>query len=104
MIKLERFPGRAHQCTRCPAMFVFARTVASERGKGGKAMPIDLIPVPDGNVAVNVEDPDHLRARVLAKDETHDVVTEVLGLAHFATCTGLAKNRQRVAPATQREA
>lgn len=93
-ITLERLPGRVQVCDWCKDEFVFARTVASERGRGGKAMPLNVVPDPDGRVAVNVEDPHHLRARALAKDETHDVHTEVLATPHFATCTRPRGRRQ----------
>lgn len=82
---LDRLPGRPHKCIRCRELIVFARTVATERGRGGKAMPLDLVPDPAGNVAARW-DGRSLYARVLAKDEGIDHTTEVLAMPHFATC------------------
>lgn len=78
--------GRALKCSRCQAPIVFARTMATESGRGGKAMPLDLYPNPDGNVAVRNTGGGHLVARVLGKEETHDRTVEVLAMPHFATC------------------
>lgn len=96
MLTVDRLPGRVQTCNRCKAPFVFARTVATERGKGGKPMPIDLVPRPDGNVAVRIDEGRWLYARVLAKDETHDLHTEVLCMPHFATC-GTKKHTDELA-------
>lgn len=79
-------PGRRLKCSRCQAPIVFARTMATESGRGGKAMPLDLYPNPDGNVAVRDTGKGRLVARVLGKDEAHDRHAEVLAMPHFATC------------------
>lgn len=84
----RRIPGRAVTCTRCKATMVWARTMATESGAGGKAMPLDPLEDLAGNVAVRpVNDRGGLVARVLKKDETHDRVTEYLAMPHFKSCT-----------------
>jgi hypothetical protein len=79
-------PGRRAKCSRCGEVIVFARTLASPSGRGGKAMPLDLAANPEGNVAVRETSPGRLVARVLGKDETHDATVEVRAMPHFATC------------------
>jgi len=79
-------PGRRYTCKVCDGQFVFARTQRSESGAGGKSMPLDLVPNPDGNVAVREVSTGALVARVLLKDETHDKYYEVRAMPHFATC------------------
>lgn len=86
-------PGRPRRCGRCNQPIVFARTVAGENGPGGKAMPLDLYPNPDGNVAVRDTGHGHLLARVLKKDETHDRTLEFRAMPHFATC-GVEQGKQ----------
>jgi hypothetical protein len=67
---------------------VWARTLATESGAGGKAMPLDPFEDPAGNVAVRaVNDRGGLVALVLRKDETHDTFTELRAMPHAATCT-----------------
>lgn len=83
--KLKRFTGRVRKCALCGRSLVFALTVATERGTGGKWMPIDLAPNPEGRVAVR-DTGRTLLARPLAADETHDTTTEVLATPHPATC------------------
>ena len=78
--------GRRLKCSKCQQPIVFARTMATESGRGGKAMPLDLYPNPDGNVAVRDTGHGHLVARVLGKDEDHDRHAEVRAMPHFATC------------------
>ncbi len=66
---------------------VWARTVATESGRGGKPMPLDPIENPEGNVAVRaLVSSGQLVARVLCKDETHDTTVEMLAMPHAATC------------------
>lgn len=79
---------RLSRCNRCKAPIVWARTVATPNGPGGKAMPLDAYPNPEGNVAVRVTDRRRsvALARVLNKDEGHDHRSEVLAMPHFATC------------------
>lgn len=79
-------PGRQMRCSRCRQPIVFARTMATESGRGGKAMPLDPYPNPAGNVAVRDTGRGRLVARVLGKDESHDRHVEVLAMPHFATC------------------
>jgi len=75
-------------CRACKAPIVWARTAASETGRGGKAMPLDATPNDGGNVAVRMLSPNSRVARVLGKDETHDRRAEQLYMPHFATCLG----------------
>lgn len=86
--KPEPIVPRVTQCSRCKAPIVWARTVASGNGPGGKAMPLDAYPDPAGNVAARVTDRRRsiVLARVLGKDETHDHRVEVLAMPHFASC------------------
>jgi hypothetical protein len=78
--------SRFQKCSRCHQPIVFARTMATESGAGGKAMPLDLYPNPDGNVAVRDTGRGRLVARVLKKDEDHDRQVEQRAMPHFATC------------------
>lgn len=83
----RRLPGRSSTCQRCGSTIVWARTVAGEGGRGGKAMPLDPLEDLDGNVAVRaVDDRGGLVARVLKKDEYRDRTTEYLAMPHAATC------------------
>lgn len=67
---------------------VWARTLATESGRGGKAMPLDPVENPAGNVAARaLSSSGQLVARVLCKDETHDVTTEIRAMPHAATCS-----------------
>ncbi|MGH3475337.1 MAG: hypothetical protein ACRDQD_00705 [Nocardioidaceae bacterium] len=76
------------RCRACKAIVLWARTVASESGAGGKPMPLDPEPNPEGNVAVRQTGPHTYLARALKKDETHDRTAEKLHMPHFATCPG----------------
>jgi hypothetical protein len=84
------------KCAVCGGPIIWARTMASESGRGGKAMPLDPEPNPEGNVAARVTSrtPYGLGrvCRVLAKDEQHDHQTEQLYMPHFATCPGSGRN------------
>lgn len=85
--EIEVFPGRRYPCTACRAPIVFARTLRSESGAGGKMMPLDLSPNPEGNVAVRITSSrGTMVARVLGKDEDHDHYAEYRAMPHFATC------------------
>lgn len=79
-------PGRRARCSRCKAPIVWARTMLSETGRGGKAMPLDPDPNPAGNVAVRPQRKGELIARVLKKGEDHDHQVEVRAMPHAATC------------------
>lgn len=78
------------RCHLCKAPIAFVRLAASPTQRGGKTMPIDPEPNPEGRVAVRY--PDRLVGRVLAKDEHHDEHAERLYMTHFATCAGSARN------------
>lgn len=82
-------PKQLHKrkCPRCKAPIVWARTVASVNGPGGKPMPLDFEPNPAGNVAASVGPGQTIRARVLTKDEDHDHRAEWRAMPHFPTCT-----------------
>lgn len=79
---------RTYHCQVCNAAIIFARTVASERGPGGKLMPLDAEPNPEGRVAVSVRFGRYLYARVLTKGEDHDHRAETRYMTHHATCPG----------------
>lgn len=81
-------PGRllARPCRRCEKPIGWARTAATESGRGGKAMPLDPTPDPKGNVAVSEPRRGLLVARVLHKGESHVNGVEDLYVPHFATC------------------
>lgn len=79
-------------CRVCKAPIMWARTVASETGTGGKAMPLDPEPNDEGNVAVRQTGPHTYVARVLKDGESHDTYAEKLHMPHFATCAGSARN------------
>lgn len=82
--------GRGVKCHLCGGPIAFVRLAASPTQRGGKMMPINPDPDPEGRVAVR--HPDRLVGRVLAKDEHHDEHAERLYMTHFATCGGTAAN------------
>lgn len=75
-----------NRCARCKAPIIWARTMASESGRGGKAMPLNAEPDPAGNVAVRLVTPTTRVCRVLGKGEGHDQRAEQLYMPHAATC------------------
>jgi len=79
-------PGMQAKCRTCQAAIVFAVTVASERGPGGKWQPFDPLEDPKGNVAVRAINPRRSHARALGKDDMIDRETEVRAMPHAATC------------------
>lgn len=79
-----KLPGRRHRCRACRAPIVFARTVATDRGRGGKLMPLDLEPHVDGNVGVRFHGRD-LVCEVIPKGGSFDP-SWVRAMPHFATC------------------
>lgn len=83
------------RCSVCRAPIIWARTLASENGPGGKAMPLNAEPDPAGNVAVRALSPTSRVCRVLGKDEDHDHRAEQRYMPHFATC--MTRERQLVA-------
>lgn len=80
-------PGTRSVCQLCRRPIVWATTVASERGPGGKFQPFDLHEHPDGNVALYPTTGGRLRARALGKDDELDRMVEYRGMPHAATCT-----------------
>lgn len=84
--KLKPLSNRTTKCSRCRQPIVFARTLAAPSGAGGKSMPLDLYPNPEGNVAVRDTGAGRLVCRVLGKDEDHDRQIEQRAMPHFATC------------------
>ncbi|MEJ7795545.1 MAG: hypothetical protein WKF50_08330 [Nocardioides sp.] len=79
-------PGARGKCRRCGDNVVWARTLASPTGRGGKSMPLNPLEDTEGNVAIRPTSNYQAVARVLGKGETHDLTTEVLAMTHFATC------------------
>lgn len=67
-------------CRSCGAEIAWAITRGTE-----KPMPLDALPVTDGNVAVSRDGAGNLMARVLAAGEGARS-DEKLGRSHFATC------------------
>lgn len=82
----RRIPGETRTCDRCGASILMSTTVASIRGRGGKAFPIDPHEHPAGNTAIRPEHRGRLLARVLGRDDTVDHPIEYLAMPHFATC------------------
>lgn len=75
-------------CRSCGAEIFWAETA------GGKRMPVDADPVPDGNVIVEDRPGDGLRATVL---EPGALMLDDPGLpryvSHFATCPNASQHR-----------
>lgn len=68
---------------------MWARTSATERGRGGKAVPLNPLEDGTGSYAVrNVGDQYRavLVARPLGKDDVVDQVSEWRAMPHMATC------------------
>lgn len=82
----------ASNCTSCGARVRWVMTST------GKSMPVDELPVEDGNVILSIlsqpggQGP--LVARVVAKTDVVDVMTARFK-SHFATCPDAAKHRRR---------
>lgn len=79
-------PGTRSVCQLCRQPIVWATTVATEHGPGGKSQPFDPIENPAGNVALAPRSKGRLYARALRRDETVDVPLEYQGMPHAATC------------------
>lgn len=79
------------RCGSCTAAIVWATT------DNGRAMPLNALPDPEGNVAVRRENGD-LHARVLKAGETA-APWERLGTSHHATCPSADLHRKRKAGA-----
>ena len=67
-------------CSRCKAPITWVYTEA------GKRMPLDSLPVADGNIVFAGDGPD--RVKVLKKDDQGDLFLQGLQRykSHFATC------------------
>lgn len=72
-------------CLSCDAPIVFARTIT------GRTMPVDVEPVPGGNVAVEVRQ-GFIRATVLTGQVAD---RDDLRVAHFVTCPDAKEWRKR---------
>lgn len=83
---MKRIPGPRYRCRDCKQPIVWAKTMRTESGRGGKNMPLDPDPNPEGNVAVRPAHGGQLLCRVLLKDEDHDHQVEVRAMPHAATC------------------
>lgn len=74
------------QCKSCGASILWVKTL------GGRAMPLDAEPVPDGNVVVH-----NKTCVVLTKEQQGDTDLKGTGpryQSHFATCSQAAKHRR----------
>lgn len=75
-------------CDGCGRPIVWALTMASPNGRGGKLMPLDPLEDLAGNVAITQPAARGLLyARALFKDERVDRPAEFAGMPHFATCS-----------------
>ncbi|BBH17526.1 hypothetical protein Back2_18130 [Nocardioides baekrokdamisoli] len=94
---LREIPAPAnarHSCSSCGRPIIWAITVASPNGRGGKLMPLDPLEDSAGNVAITQPHGrgSRLHARVLMKDEARDRSgTQWIAMPHFATCAGKTK-------------
>lgn len=85
--QLPAEPTSTSTCDGCGRPIVWAVTVASPTGRGGKLMPLDPAEDLAGNVAVTQPAARGLlHARSLFKDERVDRPSEHAGMPHFATC------------------
>lgn len=84
--QLRHLPGTTQICPRCRGQIVWALTAARDTGPGGKAMPLDPVEHPHGNVAASPGHGRRLIARVLKKDEAPIYPVEFQAMPHFATC------------------
>lgn len=84
--KPRRLPGTVSTCQLCRRHIVWATTVAGPNGPGGKSQAFDPYESTDGRVAIVPRGGGRLWARALHKDESHDLLTELLGMPHVATC------------------
>lgn len=82
----RKVPGFPSTCTACRQPIVFARTLASPTGTGGKNQPLNPREDTTGRIAVRATGPHRSVARTLTGDETPDSFTEVLAMPHAATC------------------
>lgn len=73
-------------CRQCERDIIFAVTA------GGKRMPLDPAPSPDGNVAVYRDHLGRLNARVLVRGVEPEPY-EKRAMPHFASCPGRAPER-----------
>jgi hypothetical protein len=68
-------------CRSCGAPIEWRRTV------NGKAMPIDAVPTPSGNLVIDGH-------KVRAATEDEKVVPHLLYTSHFATCPDARQHRK----------
>lgn len=61
-------------------------------GKSGKTMPLDAVPVPDGNTIIELLDDGGERAWVFGKDAAPENVHRFR--SHFSTCEFAAQHRK----------
>ena len=86
--RLPAPPMARDRCRDCRQPIVWAITVASPTGSGGKNQAFNPIEDPAGRVAITNPHRGQLRARALTADETYDPrIGEYLGMPHAATCT-----------------
>lgn len=90
------------RCRDCRQPIVWAITVASPTGSGGKNQAFNPTEDPAGRVAITNPHRAQLRARALTGDETHDPrIGEFLGMPHAATCTARQTADQPTAPVVE---
>lgn len=81
-------PGPRGVCRDCGGDVVWAVTVASPRGRGGRPQPLDPKSDNSGRIAVRSPTRGRLLARALTVDEQPDATAELLAVPHAATCPG----------------
>ena len=82
------------KCRSCRASIIWARM------KSDKMNPVDLDPVPNGNILLTETAFGDVTGEVLDKialAQKHDE-GELLFLSHFATCPSRAQHRKRMTP------
>ncbi len=77
--------SKLSNCRSCGASIIWARHHAS-----GKAAPIDSVPSPNGNIALD-QHSDHYR---ILTGEDRATSTEPLHTNHFVTCPNAAKHKK----------
>lgn len=81
------------RCGSCKAEIDWGRTAAD------KPVPIDAVPVEDGNLAVRRDDDGQLRTRVVRLGDPLEP-DEKRGSSHFATCPNADRHRKPRTPGT----
>lgn len=77
-MKDARWPER--RCRTCDAPIIWART------PGGKAIPVDSEPRPDGNLVLEFNGEEGVTARYVSEGGTH--------VSHFVTCPDADTHRK----------